>query len=49
MGALEPLTAVVIGLTVFHEAMTVNLAAGILLILIAVVTIILSKGKPGSK
>ena len=45
MGALEPLTAVVIGLTVFHEALTVNLIAGILLILTAVVTIILSKGK----
>lgn len=44
MGALEPLTAVVIGLTVFHESLTVNLAAGILLILTAVVTIILSKG-----
>ena len=45
MGALEPLTAVVIGLTVFHESLTVNLAAGIMLILTAVVTIILSKGK----
>ena len=45
MGALEPLTAVVIGLTVFHEALTVNLVAGILLILMAVITIILSKGK----
>lgn len=45
MGALEPLTAVVIGLTVFKEALTVNLAVGILLILMAVITIILSKGK----
>ena len=45
MGALEPLTAVVIGLTVFHEALTVNHVAGILLILTAVITIILSKGK----
>ena len=48
MGALEPLTAVVIGLTVFHEAFTVNLAVGILLILTAVVTIILGKGKTAS-
>lgn len=48
MGALEPLTAVVIGLTVFHEAFTVNLAVGILLILTAVVTIILGKGKATS-
>jgi len=45
MGALEPLTAVVIGLTVFHEALTVNLVTGIALILAAVITIILSKGK----
>lgn len=45
MGALEPLTAVIIGLTVFHEALTVNLVVGILLILTAVVTIILNKGK----
>ncbi len=44
MGALEPLTAVVIGLTVFHEALTVNLVTGIALILTAVITIILSKG-----
>ncbi len=48
MGALEPLTAVVIGLTVFHEALTVNLAAGILLILTAVVIIIIGKGKATS-
>lgn len=45
MGALEPLTAVVIGLTVFKEALTVNLAVGILLILTAVTIIILGKGK----
>ena len=32
-------------LAVFHEALTVNLVAGILLILTAVITIILSKGK----
>ena len=48
MGALEPLTAVVIGLTVFHEALTVNLAVGILLILAAVVIIILGKGEATS-
>ncbi len=45
MGALEPLTAVVIGLTVFKEALTVNLAVGIILILTAVTIIILGKGK----
>lgn len=45
MGALEPLTAVVIGLTVFKETLTVNLASGILLILTAVTIIIIGKGK----
>ncbi len=45
MGALEPLTAVVIGITVFHEALTFNLIAGIALILTAVIMIILCKGR----
>ena len=45
MGALEPLTAVVIGLTVFNEALTVNLVVGIMLILTAVTIIIIGKGK----
>ena len=45
MGALEPLTAVVIGLTVFKEALTVNLVVGIMLILTAVTIIIIGKGK----
>lgn len=45
MGALEPLTAVVIGLTVFKEALTVNLAVGIILILTAVTIIIIGKDK----
>lgn len=45
MGALEPLTAVVIGLTVFKETLTVNLASGILMILTAVTIIIIGKGK----
>lgn len=43
MGALEPLTAVVIGITVFHEALTPRLAIGILLILASVILIILGK------
>lgn len=49
MGALEPLTAVVIGITVFGESFTMRLAAGIALILAAVILIIagrsLSLGK----
>lgn len=40
MGALEPLTAVVIGVTVFGEMLTVRLSVGIVLILVAVVLIV---------
>lgn len=41
MGALEPVTAVVISCTLFHEAFTLRLAIGIALILSAVILIIL--------
>lgn len=43
MGALEPLTAVVIGVAVFGEAMTTQLIVGILLILAGVVLIVAGK------
>ena len=43
MGALEPLTAVVIGVTVFGEAFTLRLALGIVLILASVVLIVAGK------
>lgn len=43
MGALEPLTAVVIGVAVFGEQLTSRLAAGIVLILTAVIMIIAGK------
>lgn len=43
MGALEPLTAVVIGVAVFGEQLTLRLAAGIVLILTAVIMIIAGK------
>lgn len=43
MGALEPLTAVIIGVTVFGEHFTIRLAVGILLILAAVILIIAGK------
>lgn len=43
MGALEPLTAVVIGVAVFGEQPTPRLAAGIVLILTAVIMIIAGK------
>lgn len=43
MGALEPLTAVAIGVIVFGEALTVQLVIGIVLILSAVLIIVLGK------
>lgn len=43
MGALEPLTAVVIGVAVFGETLTPRLAVGIMLILVAVILIISGK------
>ena len=43
LGAVEPITAVCVGVWVFREPFTPNLAAGILLIIIAVTLIILSK------
>jgi drug/metabolite transporter (DMT)-like permease len=43
MGALEPVTAVIIGITIFGEAFTERLAVGIVLILSAVMLIIISK------
>lgn len=43
MGALEPLTAVLIGVVVFDEAFTIKLAGGIFLILLAVIVILIKK------
>lgn len=43
MGALEPLTAVAIGILVFGEALTVQLVIGIVLIVSAVLLIVLGK------
>lgn len=43
MGALEPLTAVLIGIFVFGELFSLRLALGIVLILAAVMMIVLSK------
>ena len=43
LGALEPLTAVLIGIFVFQEAFTLNLAIGIVLILAAVAIIAVAK------
>ena len=46
MGALEPITAVCIGVTVFGEQFTTRLAFGILLILAAVILIVAGKALP---
>jgi len=43
MGALEPLTAVIIGVTIFGELFTMRLGTGILMILLAVILIIVGK------
>lgn len=46
MGALEPLTAVLIGIFVFNESFSIRLALGILLILSAVTLIVLKPSNP---
>lgn len=49
IGALEPLTAVLIGIMLFEEAFTLRLAVGIVLILGAVALIVTRKQKPSGK
>lgn len=43
LGALEPMTAVVIGVVLFNEEMTIRMATGMIMILIAVMFIIAGK------
>ena len=45
LGAMEPLTAVVIGVLAFHELFTVNSVVGILLILLAVSIVVFRERK----
>ncbi|HIR73610.1 MAG TPA: DMT family transporter [Candidatus Coprenecus pullicola] len=45
LGALEPLTAVVIGVLALSEAFTLRTAAGIVLIIAAVTAVVLSEGR----
>ena len=49
MGALEPVTAVCIGVIIFDEAFSLRLGVGILLILAGVILIILRKRKPSTE
>ena len=49
LGALEPLTAVVIGVLALSEAFTLRTAAGIILIIIAVTAVVLSEGRHEKK
>ena len=46
MGALEPITAVCIGVFVFGEAFTLRLGIGCMLILVAVILIVAGKTLP---
>lgn len=43
LGAMEPVTAVIVGITVFGEAFTLPIAIGIVLIIVAVTIIILKR------
>lgn len=43
LGALEPVTAIFIGVLLFHEQLTLRIVAGIILILAAVLLIVLQK------
>ena len=45
LGILEPLTAIVVGTLVFHEAFTLNVAFGVALILFAILFMILTEKK----
>ena len=45
LGALEPVTAVFIGVAVFNEHLSVRIACGIILILAAVMMIVIGDGK----
>lgn len=45
IGALEPLTAVLVGIFVFHESLTGSMIAGIIVILLSVFTVIGRKTK----
>lgn len=45
LGALEPLTAIAIGVLLFHEQLTIRIVVGIILILIGVLLIVTRKRK----
>lgn len=47
LGAMEPLTAVVIGVLVFNESFTLNTCIGILLILVAVSVVVFREHRKG--
>ena len=49
MGAVEPVTAVCIGVCIFGESFTLRLAIGIVLILFAVILLVLSREEKTEK
>jgi len=46
LGALEPLTAVAVGIIAFQEKLTIHLCIGMLLIIAAVIIVILRPAVP---
>jgi len=49
LGALEPVTAVILGIILFGEGMTLREAAGIVLILLAVTIVVSRRSKPAAR
>ncbi|MDE5916201.1 MAG: EamA family transporter, partial [Duncaniella sp.] len=45
LGALEPITGIMFGVLLFGEVLTVRAIIGIFLIICAVMTLVLTKGK----
>lgn len=45
LGALEPITALIIGCFIFNEVLNIRIISGIILVLMAVIVIIIGKGK----
>lgn len=45
LGALEPLTAVILGVALFNEALTTSVLIGLALIIPAVIMVIFTRGR----
>ncbi len=49
LSTFEPLTSVVIGVLIFHEAVTARVGVGIVLVLLAAVLLVVKPGKQAEK